>query len=697
MAKYTLFPVKNYKINNFSEFLKKNGLEFDDVNDLCEELEFNKSYHFRIHKNTKYIFFGDIDRYNKNIETFIKHLQTFVKNHYNISFSKKEFKYTENKKKPGSFHYSIPKWNTTTEKLKEIHTNFLNVFKDEFFNEDNTKVIDTTIYSEHWFRCPNQSKGFEGDETQHVIKNGEMIDFVIDHIPEKSTVIDDVNFLGDNKKKNTKQHEKVKKNTKKIQKKLIKIETNNEKLLKNGNTSQMKNGNTSVIDLICKFVNILSSNYYNDYNDWMKIGMILKYCSIQHKHNFFPLFDDFSKKSLKYKKIDVIKFWNGLNVNKITITIGSLYEFAKKSNSSEYKSIVKKIHEKNRIEITEKYICEKLKEIAGHYFFYLNDTLYSFNNKNNLWYKETTETIKKFISDDLFDYLFYLLNDSIEDETYLKSQVKELKKYCITNKGNIQTLCSRQKLGANPEVANMNQKRYIVFSEPEATEKIHNVMMKELTGSARVNARKLYENKCDVVIPATIVLECNNKITLKNDSTNGEERRIINYTYKSRFTEDVNEIDDDNKIFLAKKISDEFVQKYKYAFMDILIEKANKFINDDGEKFKITENVRKSTEKYISSSFHFFNYLDESTEKTGNVCDFIKIADLYAKFKNSDFYTNSTKEEKRDKLTIKKMKEFFEQNKLTSTNYKHTYDKIINGKRIVAYSVLCGYKFLESD
>ena len=99
-----------------------------------------------------------------------------------------------------------------------------------------------------------------------------------------------------------------------------------------------------------------------------------------------------------------------------------------------------------------------------------------------------------------------------------------------------------KKQGANPEMANMNLKRYIVFSEPEATEKIHNSIMKELTGNARINARKLYENKCDVIIPATIVLECNDKIILKNDSTDGEVRRIINYTYKSKFTKDVNEV-----------------------------------------------------------------------------------------------------------------------------------------------------------
>jgi phage/plasmid-associated DNA primase len=551
--------------------------------------------------------------------------------------------------------------------------------------------------------------------------------------------------------------------------------------------------------------------------------------SFKIKYNLFDLFDEFSKKSLKYNKDDVAKYWKNLNINKITITIGSLYEFAKKSNSSEYKKILKEIYSRKKIEITEKYICEKIQEIAGQHFFYLNGSLYSFNSKNSLWYKDTTETLKKFISDDLYDHLFSLLNDSAEDETYLKLQIKELKKYCLTNKGseellktfrtrflnnnnseikfdsnpylfgfnngvydiknnvfrkyefndyittrtgynyiksteeerfiiydimkhietdddnryllwqilasgiigtchqkfiifdgrggngksittkfmleslgdyaykgNVQTLCSKQQLGANPEIANMNLKRYIIFSEPEATEKIYNSIMKELTGNSRINARKLYENKCDVIIQATFVLECNDKITLKNDSTEGEERRIINYTYKSKFTTNQTEVNEKERIFLAKDISDEFIQKYKFAFVDILIEKAHKFINDDNQIFKITESVKKATEKYISSSYQFLNFLDETAQKTNSDCDYISLTDLYAKFKYSDFYLNSTKEEKREKLTSKKMKEFFEQNKTTMCSFRSEFSKIINNKRIHVYSVLVGYKFKDN-
>jgi phage/plasmid-associated DNA primase len=831
MEEYSIYSVKNYKINNFDEFIKKYAVEFNTIEDICDELQNDKNYHFRVKKKSVYIFFGDIDGYEKSISDFIKILEDFLKKYYNIIFEKKDFMYTESNVKIGSFHYSIPKWNLTTEKLKEIHTNLLHVYKDDFI-KNGKKIIDTTIYSDHWFRCPNQTKGIENDKSMHIIKNGEMKNFVIDYIPDKSVNINNIIYNGDNAQKEKKiynNNENKKEENKNSKIKNKKNNTINQKNIEKEEKDKSSK-NHEIIELIIKLVNILASNYYNDYDDWMKVGMILKYSSNQYKYDFFDLFNSFSKKSLKYKKDEVLKFWNGLKVEKITITIGSLYDFAKKSNSSEYKRLLKEMYDNEKIEITEKYICEKLKDVAGQYFFFLNGSLYSFNNKNNLWYKDTTETIKKYISDDLYDYLFGLLNDSIDDETYLKAQIKELKRYCLVNKwteellktfktrflndnnddikfdsnpylvgfnngvydlrengfrkyeftdyittrtgynykksseeeryviyelfnhietdeenryllwqilasgligicyekfiifdgrggngksvttrlmlealgdyaykGSVQTLCTKQKLGANPEIANMNLKRYIIFSEPEATEKIHNSIMKELTGNARINARKLYENKCDIIIPATIVLECNDKIILKNDSTDGEARRIINYTYKSKFTKDQSEVNEKERIFLAKDITDQFIQKYKYAFFDILIEKAFKFINEDHEKFKITESVKKSTEKYISESFCFLTFLNDDCEKTKKDIDYISISDLYQRFRSSDFYLNSSKEEKKDKLSLKKMKEFFESNKETTLSYRMKFDKMIDGKRIQGNNILVGYKFKNLD
>ena len=78
----------------------------------------------------------------------------------------------------------------STEKLKEIHLNFLKTLA-----VDIQKSIDTTIYSEHWFRCPNQYKGSGNEKDKHLIQKGSMIDFVIEHIPKDSVSISDNVFI----------------------------------------------------------------------------------------------------------------------------------------------------------------------------------------------------------------------------------------------------------------------------------------------------------------------------------------------------------------------------------------------------------------------------------------------------------------------------------------------------------------------
>ncbi|ATZ80106.1 D5 family helicase-primase-endonuclease [Bodo saltans virus] len=82
------------------------------------------------------------------------------------------------------------------------------------------------------------------------------------------------------------------------------------------------------------------------------------------------------------------------------------------------------------IENMEKYIVETLKEIAGDYFIYVKDELYCFNIRNKLWYTGK-HTMKKYINDELYDYLFNLITDNITNDATSKNQLRELKNYCL--------------------------------------------------------------------------------------------------------------------------------------------------------------------------------------------------------------------------------------------------------------------------
>ena len=76
------FETTIYKIIKYSEsddnFIKEQGIKYTNIEKLIQALQKNEGYHFRIHNNTQYIFFGDIDKYTKTIEEFINDLQNFL-------------------------------------------------------------------------------------------------------------------------------------------------------------------------------------------------------------------------------------------------------------------------------------------------------------------------------------------------------------------------------------------------------------------------------------------------------------------------------------------------------------------------------------------------------------------------------------------------------------------------------------------
>jgi phage/plasmid-associated DNA primase len=785
------------------ETFEKVCVEFEDLEEMIEELEYDKSYHFRICNQSHYIFFGDIDGYNSSIENFINQFKFFLESCYNLTLNFDDFFYTENKEKAGSYHYSIPKWNLGIDKLREIHTNFKNTL-----NKEEKKVIDTSIYSDHWFRCPNQSKGNNGKGV-HKIKRGTMLDFIIEYIPANSENINNIEYKT-NKRINELKYTNIKQEVK-------------QQIINSEYCDDVK--------LIEKLLNILNSEYYDDYNEWYKIGMILKHKEKELNISLFEIFDTFSKKSKKYDKHAVKKYWNGFNPEKITITIGSLNEYAKKSNSSEYKNIMRDHYDKNKIEITEKYICETLNKMAGDYFFFKNKILYSFDIHNKLWFEDEPETIKKYINDELYDYLFELLNDCIYNDIYLQSQIKQLKNYCLKNKGQEEILrayktrylnnCNTIEFDTNPyligftngiydlqknifrcyeyndymttntgyayrkatteekkcaediiyQIENNDEKRYLlyqvlatgligdayrkffifngaggngksllsdimeatigkyfvrlnkgilcgkdkkidssnehtaginilnkkrfgIFSETAKDQTINNSRMKDLTGNKYFAGRRMnHEDEFKIQNHATYIVECNSKPRLSEEATDADIERIVDFLFESKFVQNKEDVNENERYYKADTFLKTKLSYLKFGFLEIFIEKAYHFINNDNCQFKIPKCVLERSKEYISSSYTYLEYLRETAIKTKNNDDFIQIKDLYNTIKTTDLYINSTKEERR-KITFQSMCDFFANNKYTANEYKEKHYYYSNNIRKGARNVLLGYNFI---
>jgi phage/plasmid-associated DNA primase len=843
MSHFSIYAMKKYgatteqqkKWRNMGEKEDEIRKAFKYVEDVCEELENDKCYHFLTFNDEEYILYGDLDGYDHDFDEFEETFIKFMKDGYGIKLKVDDIKYTHNEgfeKDGNSFHFSIPKYYATGIKIKEIMMNYVKYVglnKRKNNKGRDIKEIDEGIYkSTAWFRCPNQTKGIGQDGKQgkgiHKIMRGEMCDFVIDYIPKYSINIDDYEYL--------KEEEKPEKKTKKeTAERIQKADEPIKKPIKKIDVEEVK------LDMIKKLVDILDSDYYNDYNEWYKIGMILKREGTLMGRDLFDIFDEFSKKSTAYKYDDVLTYWKGFKADRITITLGSLNEYAKKSDMTEYKKIMREYHDKNKIEITEKFIADTLHERGGSYFYYkwIKDAkqpiLYSFNTTTKLWYKENECVMKKYIATELYDYLFNLLNDSITDASYLKQEVNKLKAKCGTNKGqdeitkaykthysmsnnnniefdtkyyllgflngvydlktnifrdyeysdymttntgynyvkstkedrkviteliekietneekrfllyqilatgaigqsyhvfvmmngaggngksvlnnfmrtalghyaidlDMSVLCSKKKEGADPALALLNNARYAIASEPNKDQKIKNGNMKIITGGKKIVARNLFSNDTDTNLMNTLVIECNKKIVLEADADNAEKRRIIDFLFESKFTTKNDEVDEENRVFKADKhvSTDEFLNKYKCAFIDIIISKANAFLNEQKTEFIIPKCVEDQTEKYIDSSYIYMEFLNNLCERTDDKEDFISMQYLYEKIKESDLYYNSSKEDRR-KITKKALIEFFENNDTTKKLYCGEKKVYINNARTTRRNILCNYKFIEND
>ena len=287
-----------------SKFIKEKGIEVDDVVEMEHYLNDNNGYHFRIHKDGLYIFFGDLDNYDKGMSHFINILSKFMKNRYNLEFLIEDFKYTRNNENVNSYHYSIPKWNASTEKLKEIHTNLLKEYEAEFIYKRDKKIsksVDTTIYSEHWFRCPNQKKGKKIDDTsKHVIIKGEMKDFIISYIKKDSININNnkyIEIINLVEKKDNGGINLVENKDKEIiihtEKKEEIIDDKNSELVKYTKNNMLSTMMSQPILYKKVFDECYKQERFDMYESWMAVGMAIKN-TFENDKEAFELFNYFS-------------------------------------------------------------------------------------------------------------------------------------------------------------------------------------------------------------------------------------------------------------------------------------------------------------------------------------------------------------------------------------------------------------------
>jgi len=251
------------------------------------------------------------------------------------------------------------------------------------------------------------------------------------------------------------------------------------------------------------------------------------------------------------------------------------------------------------------------------------------------------------------------------------------------------TLLAPIKDGGNPQIANLDNKRFALAQEPDKNKPICSSTMKELTGDDTINTRKLYSGECEIKLKLSLFLECN-ELPKMDEVNDAIIRRVRVIPFTSKFVDEstfetleAEEIKNSN-VFLGNTFykTDEFKAQYKQALLMILFKKFEDFKNNKFQLIKPPKECTQACTEYLSMSDDIYDWFINIYEPTDDKTSFLYYDDIFSNFTSSQYYENLTKKEKRDnnmkRFTMKLEKCSFLSKNLKKRN--STYNKIKHNK-----------------
>lgn len=230
---------------------------------------------------------------------------------------------------------------------------------------------------------------------------------------------------------------------------------------------------------------------------------------------------------------------------------------------------------------------------------------------------------------------------------------------------------TKSSAGANPEIAKLDKKRYIVSKEPQKDAPLHNNIIKDLTGGGCTSARMLYSSKTQVKLCGTNVMECNDKPPFSEAPKDADAERINDILFGSLFTGEEGRWDsttgETNHIYpLDAGLKDKLKSSVsnKNAMLNILLTNLlmvkEKGYNVDHYK---PESVKQRSLAYLQNSYDIHNVFTSLFEKR---CDenAAKYVDAKGKLCDEDWTLPKIAQ------AIRKSQEFYELPKSKQKEYK---------------------------
>lgn len=257
---------------------------------------------------------------------------------------------------------------------------------------------------------------------------------------------------------------------------------------------------------------------------------------------------------------------------------------------------------------------------------------------------------------------------------------------------------------ANPELAKIDKKRYVVLKEPSKNQPLHNNVIKDMTGGGEVQARKLYSSSSKISLHLTMVMECNKKPPFAENPEDADAERVVDILFGSKFTSDNSELDTKNHIYPVNTEYKNSLWKddHKNVFVNMLLSYLIILKNEAHyviDKY-IPENVKLRGQEYLQDSMDIHKLFMALFEKRSmnpkriqkyhNAKRVPKDEDWTVSAianeirQSSDFHKlgRNTKESK--EMKVDGIKEFFKTNKFYKTfiyHNRHSKQIVLKGWR----------------
>ncbi len=270
-----------------------------------------------------------------------------------------------------------------------------------------------------------------------------------------------------------------------------------------------------------------------------------------------------------------------------------------------------------------------------------------------------------------------------------KGLIDELLMDCVGNyghKGNIAVLTKEIKAGANPEVANLDKKRFVVFNEPNDNECICGGNIKRLTGDDRLDARGLYENNTKgIMLALTLIVEVNKKPRINSRIDESIVARFINLVFGSYFTTDKKELETlpNAKLGNPDYKTYAFRDKYKHALFKYLLDWTD-------DTIYICNSVRENTKEYLMDNDDMLEWINDYYTKTDDPSDYVKLPSMHKAFKE-------LQGSKGKAMTRKNFIQEVSSNMEMRKYFKEKHQPYVDGKQLCLRNVIVGWKEKEFD